>query len=385
MASANDPFERGFRITQYKIAKTTFWRPIGAPGIFGFDDVYGDTIDAIQEVRDLGYLGSQQSLHLEMPSGTHGTSDRIPWYHLEPINRTTWRARTVSTYKTAAEKAQEHWELVERLRVKARLAESDVLWTAAEAERLIAKRAMIAAEKRRARRAKKQKVEREQRALQVEQLARDQRERDAQQELAQAKQRRADAEQRATAARAELAKAQANPPKPAPAIVPATTIPKSTVDYDRDFDIPCDLLFPQWQDARVHLARFLAVGEPWTWEAFLMADGRTFIALSNKHFIFDQSQRAFNCGMVVPPGSTWVMFLKRYRLGLGTYLNFKRPRYPERRAEYENQPYTIIERQAWQMECVAAVRLRESQLVAQGWPSARVSLARAFGIRYDGR
>jgi len=37
------------------------------------------------------------------------------------------------------------------------------------------------------------------------------------------------------------------------------------------------------------------------------------------------------------------------------------------------------------MECLAAVRLRESQLIDQGWPPARVSLARAFGIRYDGR
>jgi hypothetical protein len=377
MASANDPYERGFRITQYKIAKTTFWRPIGAPGIFGFDDVYGDTIDAIQEVRDLGYLGSQQSLHLEMPSGTLGTTDRIPNYLTYAEHRPQWRARTVSAYKTAAEKAQEHWELVERLRVKARLADSDVLWNTAEAERLIEKRKLLAAEKRRQRKLKKRRAEyaAEQAALKQQHEA----ERIAERALD-------DAKQRAAEAKAALAKAEATkPPAPAPEIVPATTIPKPSADFSKDWDIPADLLFPHWHDCNVHLARFMAVADPHTWEVFLMADGRTFIALSNKHFIFDQSQRLFNCGMVVPPGSTWRVFLMRYRLGLGGYLNFKRPRFPERQSAFENAPYTIPERQAWQMECLAAVRLRESQLIDQGWPPARVSLARAFGIRYDGR
>src|SRR4029077_6204249 len=156
---ANDPYERGtFRITQYKIAKTPIWFPSGSPGLFGWDDIYGDTVDAVNEIRELGFLGSQQSLHLEMPSGIHGSTDRIPYQYLEPHERRR-RYRQKTTYKTAAEKAQEHWELIQRLRVKARLAESDVLWNAAEAERILAWRAAKAEAKRTLRRLKRKQAD----------------------------------------------------------------------------------------------------------------------------------------------------------------------------------------------------------------------------------
>jgi hypothetical protein len=352
MAEANDPFERGFRVTQYKIAKTPIWRPFGSPGLFGWDDIYGDTVDAVNEIRELGFLGSQSALCLEMPSGGASAGDFIPG------TRDT-RYRTPSTYKTAAEKAQEHWELIQRLRTKARLAESDVLWNAAEAERILAWRAAKAEAKRTLRRLKKSQAE---------------------------------AEQRKAEALAELKAAEAKPPitlvtkrqppPDVPLIRPDTPIQpvKRAIDYERDWDIPCDLLFPEWHDVNVHLARFMAVAEPHDWRVALLEDGRSFIALSEKHFCYDSSTRQFVCGIAVPPGSSWRMFLMRYRLGLGSYLSFTRPRLPngEERA-------SVSQRLNWQTECLYLVRKRERDLVDKGWPRAAVTLARAFGIRYDGR
>ena len=365
MAEANDPYERGFRVTQYKIAKTPIWRPFGSPGLFGWDDIYGDTVDAVNEIRELGFLGSQQSLHLEMPSGTAGTGDALPYHYYErPAH---YRPRKPSTYKTAAEKAQEHWELIQRLRTRARLAESDVLWNAAEGERILRWRAAKAEAKRTLRRLKKSQAE---------------------------------AEQRKAEALAELEAAKAKPPQnlvvakraPPPEIVkPDTAIQpvKRVIDYERDWDIPCDLLFPEWHDANVHLARFMAVGEPHDWRVALLEDARTFIALSEKHFCYDASTRQFVCGIAVPPGSSWRMFLMRYRLGLGAYLSFTRPKlpdYPAHKIEQDRWPgYSPETRLQWQTECLYLVRKRERDLIEKGWPRAAVTLARAFGIRYDGR